>query len=126
MPGQIELLIIALLIPGVICALGLAGLSRLRKKLAAGSKPTWSTYVNELGGYVIVALVFLLGGMAMLVEGCLRPMRPDIQVPFRHESIEQFVETTAAGGGFDMIFEKENGQFLNSTAVAVASAWNRR
>jgi uncharacterized protein YjeT (DUF2065 family) len=54
---------------GVGIALLFAGISRLRKKLASDANPTLYTCLNELGGYVIAALILLAFGLAMLLGG---------------------------------------------------------
>lgn len=52
-----------------------SGVSRLRKTLASENKPTFSTYVNELGGYAVVAVLMLVFGLAMLM-GAFGPDAP--------------------------------------------------
>ena len=47
-------------------AIILAGVARLRKKLAADANPTIGTYVNELGGYVIAAIIALAIGLFLI------------------------------------------------------------
>lgn len=67
MPGTTNLLIIA----GAIfvgLALIASAVFRLRKKLSAEEKPTFKTYVNEVGGYVVVGVILLIVGVAVLVS----------------------------------------------------------
>lgn len=40
---------------------------RLQQKLGPGQKPTAWTYINELGGYIVVGLIFLLGVLAVVL-----------------------------------------------------------
>jgi hypothetical protein len=64
-PGTREIIINAApLLVGL--AIILAGVARLRKKLAADASPTMGTYINELGGYVIAGLIALAIGIFMI------------------------------------------------------------
>lgn len=44
------------------------GIARLRKKLRDTTKPTVMTYLNELGGYVIVAILAVICGVAIWIS----------------------------------------------------------
>lgn len=50
---------------GVGAVLIWSGMARLRKKLGDVTQPTLMTYVNELGGYVIVAILVVICGLVM-------------------------------------------------------------
>ena len=52
-----------------------SGIARLRKTLASENKPTFSTYVNELGGYVVVAVLMVVFGLTTLM-GAFGPDAP--------------------------------------------------
>ena len=68
MPGISELLIASA--PFMVgAAIILAGIARLCKKLAKENNPTLGTYVNELGGYVIMGAIILILGIVMLLSG---------------------------------------------------------
>ena len=45
---------------GVAVALVLAGVGRLKRKLSETAQPTLMTYVNELGGYIVFALLAVI------------------------------------------------------------------
>lgn len=47
-------------------AILLAGVTRLRKKLAKDASPSVGTYVNELGGYIVAAILALILGIYLL------------------------------------------------------------
>ena len=65
MPGFQELIIkLSPIIIGV--GIVLAGVTRLRKKLSTEAQPTLGTYINELGGYVIAAIIALILGIYLL------------------------------------------------------------
>lgn len=65
MPGFQELIIkLSPIIIGV--GIVLAGVTRLRKKLSTEAQPTLGTYINELGGYVIAAIIALILGVYLL------------------------------------------------------------
>lgn len=61
--GFILMAMLLVMLVGVISAV-----QRLRKRLATESNPTWKTYVNELGGYIIILILILLGGIAVLLD----------------------------------------------------------
>ncbi len=44
------------------------GIARLRKKLRDTTTPTVMTYLNELGGYVIVAILAVICGLATWIS----------------------------------------------------------
>lgn len=79
MPGASEIVTVGL---ALLMGLGLilAGVSRLRKKLAADARPSVKTWVNELGGYVIVGVLILIGGSCCCLTksrtGISRTCRP--------------------------------------------------
>ncbi|MEW4489465.1 hypothetical protein AB1L42_15390 [Thalassoglobus sp. JC818] len=65
MPGFQELIIkLSPIIIGV--GIVLAGVTRLRKKLSTEAQSTLGTYINELGGYVIAAIIALILGIYLL------------------------------------------------------------
>ncbi|MCA9016493.1 MAG: hypothetical protein KDA77_14265, partial [Planctomycetaceae bacterium] len=63
----------------VFLAIAIAAIQRLRKRLSADVNPTWKTYVNELGGYIIVLILILLGGIAVLLDNS-EPQHPPAPV----------------------------------------------
>lgn len=61
-PGTMELLILAS-VPLVGLLLIISAIFRLRKKLSLSEKPTLGAYVNELGGYALIGVILLVGGL---------------------------------------------------------------
>lgn len=61
--GYILATIFLIMVVGIFSAL-----QRLRERLATESNPTWKTYVNELGGYVIILTLIFLFGIAVLLD----------------------------------------------------------
>lgn len=41
-----------------------SAIARIQEKLSDSESPTFSTYVNELGGYVLVGIVLLIAAIA--------------------------------------------------------------
>lgn len=72
---EIPELIILLGILGVVVAFVISGVLRLRKVLASENKPTLKTYVNELGGYAVLAVILIPSGFMVLIDA-LRPAVP--------------------------------------------------
>lgn len=65
MPGIPEFLIsLSSILTGV--GILLAGIARLQKKLAKDANPSAGTYVNELGGYIVAAIIALVLGIYLL------------------------------------------------------------
>lgn len=53
-----------------------AAIARVRRRLAKISNPTFWTYVNELGAYVIFAVFMVCGGIAMMIGNLAVPNPP--------------------------------------------------
>ena len=53
-------------------ALIASAITRVRKKLAVEAKPTLGTYLNELGGYVVVGVILILISLAVIVSSIVR------------------------------------------------------
>ena len=56
----------------LVAALFYFAIRRIRKKLASESKPTVWDYVNELGGYAVLLLIFVLYVIGSLVMAIMR------------------------------------------------------
>ena len=72
---EIPELTIYFAIGGIALAIIWSGVARLRKTLASENKPKLSTYVNELGGYAVVAVLMVVFGLAALM-GAFGPDAP--------------------------------------------------
>lgn len=65
------------LILGLACGLGVWFLAiwlavrRLQKKLGADARPTTWTYINELGGYIVVGIIIIVSLLVTLVQKLL-------------------------------------------------------
>ena len=56
----------------LVAALLYFAIRRIRKKLASQSKPTIWDYVNELGGYAVLLLIFVLYVIGALIMAIMR------------------------------------------------------
>ena len=56
----------------LVAALLYFAIRRIRKKLASESKPTIWDYVNELGGYAVLLLIFVMYVIGSLVMAIMR------------------------------------------------------
>jgi len=80
MPGIYELTI-ALTPIAVGAAIIVAAAIRLRNKLTTEANPSLGTYLNEIGGYVVAAVIALSIGVYLLVSGNSASQGPSEQQP---------------------------------------------
>ena len=59
-PGILELLMLPLGVLLFFAAFVYPAIRRLQQKLGPDAKPTIWTYINELGGYLVVGLIILI------------------------------------------------------------------
>ncbi|MCA9006672.1 MAG: hypothetical protein KDA70_15470 [Planctomycetaceae bacterium] len=77
-PGTYEVVIcIGILL--FFVAMVISAIQRIRKRLSSEANPTWKTYANELGGYIIVLILILIGGIAVLLDDS-EPQAPPVPV----------------------------------------------
>ena len=100
MPGTMELLISAS-VPLVGLLLIIAAIFRLRKKLSESEKPTFGTYINELGGYAVVGLILFVGGLGYVATQLMGSgdSNPHEHKPDQQPAVDAVDDTPIRAGG---------------------------
>lgn len=63
--------LVMLLVVGVLAVFAISTIfyvRRLMRKLGPEGKPTVWTYINEFGGYIILGVIFLIGGVVAVIS----------------------------------------------------------